>query len=65
VPAGLLEHSGTVVTPHIGFSSDVSLADLRRGAAEEVVRVLPGEPPRHPRNSPAASSTAARNEVTA
>ena len=54
-----------VVTPHIGFSPDVSLVDPRRGAAEEVMRVLPGEPPHHPRNTPAASSTAARNEVTA
>jgi D-3-phosphoglycerate dehydrogenase / 2-oxoglutarate reductase len=65
VPASLLEHSGAVVTPHIGFSSDVSLVDLRRGAAEEVVRVLLGEPPRHPCNTPAASSTTARKEVTA
>ena len=33
------------------FSSDLSLLDLRRGAAEEVVRVLTGEPARHPRNA--------------
>jgi D-3-phosphoglycerate dehydrogenase len=51
VPAGLLAQDGAVITPHIAFSSDLSLRDLRRGAAEEVVRVLSGEPARHPRNA--------------
>jgi D-3-phosphoglycerate dehydrogenase / 2-oxoglutarate reductase len=51
VPAGLLAQDGAVITPHIAFSSDLSLLDLRRGAAEEVVRVLTGEPARHPRNA--------------
>ena len=54
VPAALLAHPGVLVTPHIAFSSEVSLADLRRGAADEVVRVLRGEPARHPRNQPGA-----------
>ncbi len=53
VPPDLLTHEGVVITPHIAFSSDLSLLDLRRGAAEEVVRVLRGEPARHPRNDPA------------
>ncbi len=52
VPAQLLEHPGVVITPHIAFSSDASLIELRRSAAEEVVRVLRGETPRHPCNRP-------------
>jgi D-3-phosphoglycerate dehydrogenase len=52
VPSELLAHPGVVITPHIAFSSDVSLLDLRRGAAEEVVRVLSGQPPRFPCNEP-------------
>jgi D-3-phosphoglycerate dehydrogenase len=48
VPADLLAQEGAVITPHIAFSSDLSLLDLRRSAAEEVVRVLTGEPARHP-----------------
>jgi D-3-phosphoglycerate dehydrogenase / 2-oxoglutarate reductase len=56
VPADLLAQEGAVITPHIAFSSDLSLLDLRRSAAEEVVRVLRGEPPRHPRNTVEASA---------
>jgi D-3-phosphoglycerate dehydrogenase len=52
VPAQLLEHPGVVITPHIAFSSDASLVELRRSAAEEVVRVLRGENPRYPYNDP-------------
>jgi D-3-phosphoglycerate dehydrogenase len=52
VPAELLEHPAVVLTPHIAFSSDSSVADLRRSAAEEVVRVLRGEPPRYACNQP-------------
>ena len=47
VPAALLDHPGVVITPHIGFSSDVSVAELRRRATEDVVRVLSGQPARH------------------
>jgi D-3-phosphoglycerate dehydrogenase / 2-oxoglutarate reductase len=47
VPPELLEHPGVVITPHIAFSSDASVLDLRRSAAEEVVRVLAGQAPRH------------------
>ncbi|MBV9206856.1 MAG: C-terminal binding protein [Actinobacteria bacterium] len=53
VPPALLAHEGVLVTPHIAFSSDVSLRELRRSAAEEVVRVLTGQPARHPRSNPA------------
>jgi D-3-phosphoglycerate dehydrogenase len=52
VPPELLAHPGVVLTPHIAFSSDASVHDLRRGAAEEVVRVLSGQPPRYPCNVP-------------
>ena len=54
VPADLLTQESAVITPHIAFSSDLSLLDLRRGAADEVVRVLQGEAARHPLNNPAA-----------
>lgn len=54
VPDALLAQPGAMLTPHVAFSSDASLAELRRRAAEEVVRVLQGQPPREPRNTPAA-----------
>jgi D-3-phosphoglycerate dehydrogenase len=56
VPDALLRHASVIVTPHIAFSSDASLVELRRSAAEEVVRVLRGEPPRHPCNAPVSGS---------
>jgi D-3-phosphoglycerate dehydrogenase len=51
VPPGLLRPD-VILTPHIAFSSDASLRDLRRKASEEVIRVLRGEPPLQPRNEP-------------
>lgn len=57
VPAELLAHPGVIVTPHIAFASDASVIDLRRSAAEEVVRVLRGEQPHYPCNSPSPLST--------
>ena len=53
VPPALLSHCGAMLTPHVAFSSDASLLELRRRAAEEVVRVLRGQQPRDPRNAPA------------
>lgn len=53
VPPGLLR-SNVILTPHIAFSSDASLRDLRRKASEEVVRVLRGERPLEARNEPQA-----------
>jgi len=50
VPAELLRERGAMLTPHVAFSSDASLLELRRRAAEEVVRVLRGEAPRNPCN---------------
>ena len=57
VPAELLTHSGVIITPHIAFASDASVIDLRRSAAEEVVRVLRGEPAHYPCNTPSPLST--------
>jgi D-3-phosphoglycerate dehydrogenase len=51
VPPGLLRPD-VILTPHVAFSSDASLRDLRRKASEEVVRVLRGEPPRQACNRP-------------
>ncbi|MGH8297430.1 MAG: hypothetical protein ACRETZ_18295, partial [Steroidobacteraceae bacterium] len=51
VPPGLLRPE-VILTPHVAFSSDASLRDVRRKASEEVVRVLRGEPPRQARNEP-------------
>ncbi len=59
VPADLLAHPGVIVTPHIAFSSDASVIDLRRSAAEEVVRVLRGEPARYPCNNPSPLTSGA------
>ena len=53
VPAALLAHPGALLTPHVAFSSDASLVELRRRAAEEVVRVLSGQAPEQARNRPA------------
>lgn len=50
VPSALLDQLGAMLTPHVAFSSDASLIELRRRAAEEVVRVLRGEAPHHPCN---------------
>lgn len=50
VPAALADHPNTILTPHVAFSSTASLAELRRRAAEESVRVLAGQQPRHPCN---------------
>ena len=51
VPSGLLRPN-VMLTPHIAFSSDASLRELRGKASEEVVRVLRGERPREARNEP-------------
>lgn len=60
VPPGLLRPN-VILTPHVAFSSDASLRDLRRKASEEVVRVLRGERPRQAQNEP-QPRLAARSE---
>ena len=51
-PRSLVDRADVIVTPHIAFSSEASLAELRRRSAEEVVRVLAGEVPHFPCNAP-------------
>jgi D-3-phosphoglycerate dehydrogenase / 2-oxoglutarate reductase len=51
VPSGLLR-SNVILTPHIAFSSDASLRELRSKASEEVIRVLRGGRPKEARNEP-------------
>lgn len=51
VPRRVVDRPDVVVTPHVAFSSDASLIELRRRAAEEVVRVLDGKPPLNPCNT--------------
>ncbi len=53
-PKELVARADVVATPHVAFSSDASLAELRQRSAEEVVRVLAGGKPENPCNSPAA-----------
>lgn len=51
-PRALIDRPDVIATPHVAFSSDASLAELRRRSAEEVVRVLSGERPLFPCNNP-------------
>jgi D-3-phosphoglycerate dehydrogenase len=46
----LLGRDNVVITPHTSFYSEESLLELQRKAAEEVVAVLTGKPPRNPVN---------------
>jgi D-3-phosphoglycerate dehydrogenase len=52
VPPELLALPNVLLTPHIAFTSDASLRELRQWASEDVVRVLRGERPKEGRNSP-------------
>jgi C-terminal binding protein len=59
--ARLQEHPNILLTPHTAFYSVEGYAELRTKTAEEIRRILLGEPPRNPVNvvprpSPAASS---------
>lgn len=49
-PAGLAGRPNVMITPHIAFTSDAALLELRRRGAEEVVRVLGGQAPSCPCN---------------
>lgn len=53
VPFGLLRPE-VILSPHVAFSSDASVRELRRRASEEVVRVLKGQSPCNPCNQPSA-----------
>jgi D-3-phosphoglycerate dehydrogenase len=60
VPDALRAAPSVTVTPHVAFSSDDSVAQLRRSAAQEVVRVLNGDAPLHLCNSPVRRATTAK-----
>ena len=49
----LLELANVVLTPHVAFYSEESLAELRRRTAQSVVDVLAGRAPEHLANSEA------------
>jgi len=52
VLAALASRSDVILTPHVAFSSDASLVELRHSACQEVMRVLRGERPLEARNAP-------------
>ncbi len=48
VPAEYLSLDNVVLSPHVAWYSEESNEQLRRSAAEEIVRVLSGQPPKNP-----------------
>ncbi len=42
-----------ILSPHQAWYAEESQADLRRKSAEEALRIIGGQPPRHPVNHPA------------
>ena len=63
-PAGspLLGRDNVIITPHTSFYSEESLFDLQTKAAEEVLRVLTGEAPRHPVNPEISKSASNKTQ---
>ncbi|HKE95359.1 MAG TPA: C-terminal binding protein [Povalibacter sp.] len=51
-PKSLTSRTDIIATPHVAFSSNASLAELRQRCTEDVVRVLRGERPLYPCNQP-------------
>jgi D-3-phosphoglycerate dehydrogenase len=51
-PVELTGRPDVIATPHIAFSSDASLDELRHRCTQDVMRVLRGERPLHPCNAP-------------
>ena len=52
VPRDLVDRPDVIVTPHMAFSSETAVRELRVRACEEVIRVLGGEPAHNPCNAP-------------
>jgi D-3-phosphoglycerate dehydrogenase len=52
----LVGRSDVIITPHTAFYSEESLVELQTKAAQEVVRVLRGEPARNPVNAVTTSA---------
>jgi D-3-phosphoglycerate dehydrogenase / 2-oxoglutarate reductase len=57
VGSPLLGRDNVVITPHTSFYSEESLVELQVKAAEEVVRVLSGQPARNPVNPEVVRTT--------
>ena len=57
VNSPLFGRENVILTPHTSFYSVESLEELQTKAAEEVVRVLSGQPPRNPVNPEALAAT--------
>ena len=53
-PLSVIGRADVIATPHIGFLSDASVAEVRRRSCEDVVRAVSGEKPRNPCNAPHA-----------
>ncbi len=51
-PQSLLQRPDVIITPHIAFSSDASLLELRQRVCADVLRVLRNGKPLHPCNQP-------------
>jgi len=51
-PAAVLTRPEVVITPHVAFTSDAALLELRQRVCAEVVQVLQGGRPHHPCNQP-------------
>jgi D-3-phosphoglycerate dehydrogenase len=60
VSSPLFGRDNVILTPHTSFYSVESLEELQTKAAEEVVRVLSGQPPRNPVNPEALAAPRAK-----
>ena len=60
VSSPLFGRDNVILTPHTSFYSVESLEELQTKAAEEVVRVLTGQPPRNPVNPEALANPRAK-----
>jgi D-3-phosphoglycerate dehydrogenase len=56
----LLRCRNVICSPHAAYYSEEARRDMRQRAAEEVVRVLRGEAPHYPLNTPMASAAVPR-----
>ena len=50
VSSPLFGRANVILTPHTSFYSEESLVELQTKAAQEIVAVLTGQPPRNPVN---------------
>ncbi|MBV9745172.1 MAG: hypothetical protein JO099_15530, partial [Acidobacteriia bacterium] len=65
VNSPLFGRDNVILTPHTSFYSEESLLDLQTKAADEVLRVLTGQPARNPVNPEALESRPASWEMPA